>query len=916
MEAELLLGGLILLAVLIGSILGIISFFRIIPLKEQLYRFEQKVFELSEQVQSLYDENLKLRRTLDDVRETPQKSSETEQPIAEDKLTTITNPNSPSVDDSTPADTSNTNLKVQDSLEINDEELTEPDTEKDLLLNEEPTLVTSTNIESSQQAPDFFDKVKENWMVWLGGLCIALAGIFLVKYSMDQGLLGPKARIAMGLITGLLLHGAAEWLRRTKGSHDSFAALAGGASITLFATFLAAFHLYELVPPGLVFVVLFIIAMVTMVLALIHGPVLAGIGILGAYIVPILVNTGSNNVMGAMIYSMIVTVSALFLIKYVYRKWLWLGTVVGALFWWLISLSSNDIQVQIFQPLYLAAIGYLVVAIHYSDWMLLAKWKTASGFKPWNGFKINWSQHENRLQVLFLLLIFCMSLMVAVDSAMEYLLVTYFPFAVVVMLVSRHKPIYSMFPWVLFITTCGAFFISLDANLDNSFFYEVIPSSDQNRFLVFLIFLAAFYFIFGLWNLKVSPFKGTASSLPLLSPFVLISVGYLMLPEFTQNWVWGLLSLLIGCCYMAFVIKYRNNNLNKMIELVLILGAHIGYSLTVVLLVEQATLTLALAAQVLSLAWLRQQFSVIHLDWAIKLLCTIVLVRLSLNPFILTYDNDVHWSLWTYGGSLVFCFAAARILPSTENTRIWLEGACLHLLVLLIATETRYWMYDGNIFVSEYGFTEATLNTLVWGVLSLVYYWRSQLSNGFVSLYQWASKIMLGLTAGNFVFIQLFAKNPLWSEQTVSSWPVLNILLLSYGAPILLLFAYARYFELKFRNHFLFSVAALSFFFINLEIRHLWTPEIHINYPMSNGELYTYSLVWLVLAIGGVLVGTRYAMEHLYKSGMVLLLAVIAKIFLVDMSGLEGLLRVMSFMGLGLSLLGLAFMHQKIKKAV
>ena len=48
---------------------------------------------------------------------------------------------------------------------------------------------------------------------------------------------------------------------------------------------------------------------------------------------------------------------------------------------------------------------------------------------------------------------------------------------------------------------------------------------------------------------------------------------------------------------------------------------------------------------------------------------------------------------------------------------------------------------------------------------------------------------------------------------------------------------------------------------------------------------------------------------------MALLLVVIAKIFIIDMADLEGLLRVASFMGLGLSLLGLAYLHQKITGA-
>jgi len=44
-----------------------------------------------------------------------------------------------------------------------------------------------------------------------------------------------------------------------------------------------------------------------------------------------------------------------------------------------------------------------------------------------------------------------------------------------------------------------------------------------------------------------------------------------------------------------------------------------------------------------------------------------------------------------------------------------------------------------------------------------------------------------------------------------------------------------------------------------------------------------------------------------------LLLVVICKLFLVDLGELDGLWRVMSFMGFGLALLGFAYLHQQVK---
>ena len=110
------------------------------------------------------------------------------------------------------------------------------------------------------------------------------------------------------------------------------------------------------------------------------------------------------------------------------------------------------------------------------------------------------------------------------------------------------------------------------------------------------------------------------------------------------------------------------------------------------------------------------------------------------------------------------------------------------------------------------------------------------------------------------------------------------------------------------------GVGAL-FVFVNLEIRHLWLGGVlDITTPVRNGELYTYSVVWLVIAMGGVLLGNWRSSRDIYLGGMALLVAVIGKVFALDLAGLEGLLRVASFMGLGLCLLGLSYVHALLQR--
>src|SRR6185503_11044323 len=52
------------------------------------------------------------------------------------------------------------------------------------------------------------------WVVWIGGLALALGGVFLVRYAVEQDLLGPGVRIFLGALFAAGLIAAGEWTRR------------------------------------------------------------------------------------------------------------------------------------------------------------------------------------------------------------------------------------------------------------------------------------------------------------------------------------------------------------------------------------------------------------------------------------------------------------------------------------------------------------------------------------------------------------------------------------------------------------------------------------------------------------------------------------------------------------------------------
>ncbi|MBA4786145.1 MAG: DUF2339 domain-containing protein, partial [Rhizobiales bacterium] len=60
----------------------------------------------------------------------------------------------------------------------------------------------------------FESRLGARWAVWVGGIALAFGGIFLIRYSIESGLLGPEARLTLAVVFGLLLVAAGELIRR------------------------------------------------------------------------------------------------------------------------------------------------------------------------------------------------------------------------------------------------------------------------------------------------------------------------------------------------------------------------------------------------------------------------------------------------------------------------------------------------------------------------------------------------------------------------------------------------------------------------------------------------------------------------------------------------------------------------------
>lgn len=923
MESILVLFGL---GLLLGAVLGWVSFFKIQRLQKQVSDQQRSLLNLTHRLENL---GLSGRKIND-----PSDNQNTVTPApAPAPATTTTEAEGPAAKKPAQA-----NAAISSAKNLQTTWTGEPGVDSSKVQSEasSPAVPITAPVNKDPAAPSLFSRLRDQWMIWLGGLSIGLSGIFMVRYSIEQGLLGPMARVSLSILAGLILHGVAEWgRRRSVQQFQALAALAGGASIILFAAIAASLNLYELFPSTVVFIALIVVSLGTMALAVLHGPVLAILGILSAYVIPALVSTGSGNALSVLLYSIIITAASLLLMRYVYRPWLWAGMLAGSLGWWLLTLDSYEALG--YRGYYLAALLYLFLALPRWDW-LLAKQSTTPAVKtpPESSqalsvkgilalvkmrrpeFPKQLSETPGTLSLIILIL--AVGLTISSEGRVASAIFQWTPFFGILLIAagSRHE-LLKFAAISLGVQLLAWLSLGLSNNYDGLRLVGLIGPG-QFDFLIFAAWMAFVFTALSLKNLKVSANRNFWCALAVASPLLWLSLSYLLVTDLSESIYWGAASVALGVFYLLLAAwRLRLDKLEPMPDqgqereyfaVWLILAGHFAYSLAVAIMVREAGLTLALSAQILSIAWLIHRYNPPHLGLFLKLVLAVVVMRLTLNPWLLTYPADVHWSFWTYGGATAFAALSAWRLRDNEKLGKWLELASLHLLVLTLWAETRYYLYDGDIFKQQFDLVEFSINTALWSSLALVYYLRHKVSQNLKPLYLLASKILMVMGLASYLIV-LFFLNPFWTGEVISQTPIFNILLLSYGLPVVIAVLLYLYYDRALQSKVGVFAALSAFAFINIEIKHLWSGMLSVHASTSNGELYTYTIVWLVLAIACLLAGSIRFGANVYRAGFGLMMIVIAKIFLFDMADLEGLLRVASFMGLGLSLLGLAYLYQR-----
>jgi uncharacterized membrane protein len=145
-----------------------------------------------------------------------------------------------------------------------------------------------------ERHPDLEKFIGENLVNKIGIAILVLAIGFFVKYAIDNNWIGEVGRVAIGIVCGSILIGLAHRLRLNYKAFSSV--LVGGGLAVFYFTIALAHHQFHLFSQTVAFIIMLVITAFAVILSLLYNrQELAVIALIGGFVTPFLVSSGSDN---------------------------------------------------------------------------------------------------------------------------------------------------------------------------------------------------------------------------------------------------------------------------------------------------------------------------------------------------------------------------------------------------------------------------------------------------------------------------------------------------------------------------------------------------------------------------------------------------------------------------------------------
>ena len=783
-----------------------------------------------------------------------------------------------------------------------------------------------------EKIAQLFAWCKENWFIVVAAVSLAMAGIFLVQYGIENGVLSPTNRVLCALIFGAGLIGFGEWIRRRASDEHGVtaflpSAFAGAGIVTLFSALLSAQQLYGLIGKEMAFGGLVGIAALAVLLGWLYGPLVSAIGLIGAVAVPFMVSDGtSENVTWLFYYFALISAVGLGVDAMKRSAWIsslgLLAPYIGAALIWMASGSEHFI---VFAALIaIAAIVIPTVQLRPAfDGVMSSKWLLSNPAS-------NWPEFPTRLAAAGILGLAGVSVLVSMGGeagfwlALAALALTLFALGYWLnrTTVLDDLAIAVALAMLAVIGLSGLFGLDIATTITPSPDYGHSPPMLPTWLTAFGIGISALAGWRSLRDARNDLWWAAGAAIFAPATVILLALYWQPLASMgTTRWaahVLAVSALMVVLAEQMVRVTNRLGDDSGTARLRLALFAlaalnMIAFALSIVL--TETALTLGFAGLAVSAAWLDRKFDIRPISWFVQ-------GAIALCSYRLVADPGLPWALETslielsigFLGTMALIAAAWWLLQHRKResammvaeSAIWSLGGIFVCLLLHRALDDNdvgtHWSLSLFSMILLISAAAQLYRAKVGGIVQLV---RTALASIFATL-------------GLLLLASAIALAPL-ARGIVLGPPIFDSLLVAYLLPALLLAGVAwRFDHLDKGMRFVAGGAALvsATVYVGLEIRRLWQGPDLTAPGVMDGELYTYTIAMLV--VGSVVLGLALLKKsHALRTAAFTIIALtIAKVFLIDMSGLEGLTRVLSFLALGLVLAGLALLNRWVSQAL
>ncbi len=155
-----------------------------------------------------------------------------------------------------------------------------------------------------------------------GALTLAIGIIFFLKYAADNQWIGAEGRVTVGVVAGIGMLAAAEWMRRREGAAQAQGAdqsvfaqgIAGCGLATIYVSLYACFGFYNLIVPFAGWTLLVLVSALAVILSIRYASAaIAGLGFVSGLLTPMLLHNKATAWWFDLLYLLVLGATALFI---------------------------------------------------------------------------------------------------------------------------------------------------------------------------------------------------------------------------------------------------------------------------------------------------------------------------------------------------------------------------------------------------------------------------------------------------------------------------------------------------------------------------------------------------------------------------------------------------------------------------